>query len=376
MPWGTICAPYMRALIQCSTGFFLGGKLPSFLGVFLALCFVSGCSGSAPTLPTVTTVAGDGTVGSTGDGGLALNAEFNTIWGVAVDSKGNLYISDGANETVRKVTRSKGIISTYAGNGTYGYSGDNGLATSAQLAAPFGIAFDSSDNLYIADRGNFVIRKVAAATGMITTIAGTAGRSGFSGDGGLATLATFTLPQSVAVNGAGDVYVGDDSDGHVRKISASTGVITTVAGGGTNQGEGISALAAEIQPDGVAVDSTGTLYIGDRVHEGVRKVNSSTGVITSIAGNGTYGSSGGGITATRAPLSSPSGIAFSGSGDIYIGDFADGAVHWVDPSSGLIFFVAGYPVFTNAGAIAFDSTGALYVADSQARIVRKITGIP
>jgi len=313
--------------------------------------------------------------GSSGDGGLAVNAEFNSIWGVAVDSKGNVYISDGANEVVGKVDASTGIISNYAGNGSYGYSGDNGPAASAQLFSPFGIAFDSSDNLYIADRGNFVIRKVAASTGIITTIAGVAGISGLSGDGGPAALATFDLPQSVAVDAFGDVYVGDDSDGHVRMISASNGTIKTVAGGGTNRGEGVPAVTADIQPDGIAVDRTGTLYIGDRVHEGVRKVDPVTGLITTIAGNGSYGSSGNG-SATSGALASPDAIAFSASGQVYIGDYADGAIHCVDPFTSLMYLVAGNPQFTSIVAIAFDSSGALYVADGSARVVRRITGIP
>jgi sugar lactone lactonase YvrE len=342
----------------------------------LALCFVSGCSNSSQNSGlTITTVAGTGADGSAGDGGSALNAEFNSIFGLAVDSKGNFYISDAANETVRKVTVSTGIISIYAGNGTFGYSGDKGPATSAQLNFPCGIAFDASDNLYIADRGSFVIRKVSASTGIITTIAGTPGVSELSGDGGLATLATFDLPQSVAVDAAGDVYVGDDSDGHVRKISASTGIITTVAGGGTNKAEGVSATTADIQPDGIAIDKTGTLYIGDRVHEGVRKVDPATGLITTIAGTGTYGSSGGGISATSAELSTPAALAFSPTGYLYIGDVGDGAVHRVDLSTGMIYSVAGYPDFRSIWAISFDSFGALYAVDTENRIVRKITGI-
>jgi trimeric autotransporter adhesin len=342
----------------------------------LLASFASGCSTSGTNGPTITTIAGTGADGSSGDGGLALKAEFNSIWGVAVDSKGNVYVSDGSTQVIRKITVSTGIISTYAGNGTFGYSGDKGLATAAQLFGPFGITFDSSDNLYIADRGNFVIRKVTASTGIITTIAGIAGSSKLSGDGGLATLATFDLPQSVAINAAGDVYVGDDLDGRVRKISASTGIITTVAGGGASKAEGVPATSASIQPDGIALDSTGTLYIGDRVLEAVRKVDPVTGLITTIAGNGTYGTSNGSGPATTAALSTPDAIAFSPSGNIYIGDYADGAVHRLDPSNSILYSVAASPQFMGIVSIAFDSSGALYVADGPNRIVRKITGIP
>jgi sugar lactone lactonase YvrE len=341
--------------------------------MLLLLCFATACSSSGPI---ITTVAGTGADGSSGDSGPAIKADFNSIWGVAVDSKGDFYISDEANETVRKVTVSTGIISTYVGNGTSGYSGDNGPATSAQLAAPFGIAFDSSDNLYIADRGNFVIRKVAASTGIITTIAGTAGESSLSGDGGLATRATFDLPQSIAIDAAGNVYVGDDSDGHVRKIVTSTGIITTVAGGGTSKAEGVPAITADIQPDGIAVDGTGTLYIGDRVHEGVRKVDPATGLIATIAGGGSSGSNGNGVAATGVAMVTPDAIAFSPSGYIYVGDYGDGAINRIDLSTGLIYSVAGSPNFSSIPAIAFDSSGSLYAADSELRIVREITRIP
>jgi hypothetical protein len=184
-------------------------------------------------VPGITTIAGIGTFsGYSGDGGLATSAKLNTPQGAAYDSAGNLYISDGGVGVVRKVAPN-GIITTFAGNGTNGFGGDGGPATSAQLSNPTGIAIDGAGNVYICDTGNERIRKIDAATGTISTIAGIGGNGGFAGDNGPATAAQLNGPLYLAFDLAGNLNFTDFSNDRVRKITMSSGVITTVAGNGT-----------------------------------------------------------------------------------------------------------------------------------------------
>src|SRR6185437_29977 len=180
----------------------------------------------------ITTVAGNGTGGYAGDGGAATSAAIFREYRQIFDSAGNMYIADSSNHRVRKVSAGTGIITTVAGTGTAGYSGDGGLSVNAGLYNPQGVAVDSAGNLYIADFSNSRIRKVAAATGIITTVAGT-GTYAYSGDGGLATNAGMLSPDDVAIDSAGNLYIADYNNFRVRKVSAGTGIITTVAGNGT-----------------------------------------------------------------------------------------------------------------------------------------------
>jgi len=254
---------------------------------------------------TINTVAGVGMGGYSGDGGAAWMAQLNSPFGVAVDSGGNLYIADTLNHRVRKVDAS-GNISTVAGNGTDGYSGDGGAAASAQLNKPFGVAVDSGGNLYIADTFNHRVRKVDAS-GNISTVAGN-GTAGYSGDGGAAASAPLNKPYGVAVDSGGNLYIADTFNHRIRKVDAS-GNISTVAGTGTagNPGEGEFATSANIKyPYGVAVDSGGNLYIADTLNHRVRKVDAS-GNINTVAGNGTGGYSGDGGAAASAQLNLPYG---------------------------------------------------------------------
>ena len=281
----------------------------------------------------INTVAGNGTPGYSGDGGAATSAELNAPHGVAVDSAGNLYIADLSNNCIRKVTATTGMITTVAGNGTAGYSGDGGAATSAELYNPFGVEVDSSGNIYIADIGNNRIRKVTATTGMITTFAGN-GTAGYSGDGGAATGAGLHFPISVAVDASDNIYIADSYNQCIRKVTATTGIITTVAGNGTKgySGDGGAATNAELNtPDGVAVDVSGNIYIADANNNRIRKVTASTGIITTVAGNGTRGYSGDGGAATSAELYSPTAVAVDVdvSGNIYIADDANNRIRAV-----------------------------------------------
>ena len=293
----------------------------------------------------ITTVAGNGSPGSGGDGGPATAASLNYPVGVAVDSGGNLYITEFFGHRVRKVSSATGLISTYAGNGTQAFGGDGGAATAASLDSPWGVSVDPVGNLYIADSGNNRIRKVTAATGVISTIAGSS--SGFSGDGGLATAATLADPTDVCVGGDGNFYIADFGNNRIRKIIASSGIISTVAGNGSAAfgGDGGQATSAQInQPYGVAADPDGNIYIADSYSHRIRYVAAATGVISTIAGTGTASFGGDGGLAINASFELPLDVAIAGGSDLLIADYGNARVRrltgrelpvitWATPSS-------------------------------------------
>ena len=307
--------------------------------------------------------------------------------GVATDSAGNLYIADTGNHRVRKVD-STGTITTVAGTGEIGFSGDGGRATSAQLSSPVDVATDDTGNLYIADRYNQRVRKVDS-TGTITTVAGT-GERGFSGDGGRATLARLWAPKGVATDDAGNLYIADQVNRRIRKVD-STGTITTVAGTGESgfSGDGGPAASARLGPYvDVATDDTGNLYITDTWNQRIRKVDS-TGTITTVAGTGEGGSGGDGGPATSAQLQSPSGMAFDSAGNLYIADTGNRRIRKID-SLGTITTFAGSGLYSvDSGddgpatsarlwipeGVATDSAGNLYIADAGDRRIRKIDSL-
>ena len=231
-------------------------------------------------------MAGTGTPGFSGDDGPATTAQLMGPRGLAVAADGNLYIADFGNHRVRRVGLSSGRITTVAGTGTAGFSGDDGLATAAQLANPTGVAVDAAGNLYIADNGNHRVRRVDPS-GVITTVAGT-GAQGFSGDRGPAIAAQLNSPVGVAVDTAGSLYIADRGNERVRRVDPS-GVIITVAGTGVQgfSGDRGPAIAAQLNtPRDVAVAADGTLYIADYDNHRVRRVDLSSGVITTVAGTG------------------------------------------------------------------------------------------
>ncbi len=315
----------------------------------------------------ISTVAGNGTAGYSGNGGLAVNAELYLPSDVAVDASGDIYIADFSNNFIREVTAG-GII--------------NNVPVGAIMNGPSGLALNSSGNLYVADRFNNRVLKVVAGGGA-TTVAGN-GLERFSGDGGPATSAQLNLTTGVALDQNGNLYIADGLNGRVREVSA-TGVITTVAGGGTattTSDGGLATSASLVNPQGVAVDSAGNLYIADAGANRIRKV-STGGIITTIAGKGSQGFSGDAGLAVNAELSDPNCVVVDGSGNLYILDSGNARIREVS-TNGIITTLAGGGGSTDDGipayqawlapySIAVDSSGNLYVADSLTSRIRKVS---
>jgi len=344
----------------------------------------------------ITTVAGNGSPGYSGDGGLATNTSLCAPGGVAVDASGNLFIADSGNNRIRKVD-TNGIITTVAGNGIGSYSGDNGVATSAELSSPSGVTVDTYDNLYIVDSGNNRIRKVDT-NGIITTVAG-CGTSGYSGDNGPATDAKLKGPSGVAVDASGNLFIADSGNNGIRKVGTN-GIITTVAGGnyyvGYTGDGGLATDASLNGPGAVAVDASGNLFIADTDNNVIREMDTN-GIIMTVAGSyignddesGSYSGDGG--LAIEATLYWPNGVAVDASGNLFIGDSYNNRIRKVDNSgifNAIITTFAGNSnrgyntgdggLATDAGldnpeGVAVDGFGNLYIADTWDNVIRKVT---
>jgi len=354
--------------------------------------FTVGCGGgsgsSAYSGGQVTTVAGNGVAAYAGDGGAAISAEMKTPAAVWLTTQGNLYVADTGNNVVRLVNLTSGVISTFAGTGTQGYAGDNGLATQAQLNAPAGVAADSAGNVYISDSGNNVVRKVDATTGIITTIAGT-GSVGYTGNGGPAVQAKLSNPKGLAVDNHGNLLIAESGSHVIRQWIAATGVIQTVAGNGSGgyNGDTFAAASAQLDaPADVKLDSNGNIYIADTGNHVIRMVDGTSNTILTIAGTSNSGSSGDGGAAMNAMLSTPEGLALDASGNLYIADAYNNTVRILMKSSGKIYLYAGTgtagytgdkasansATFNTPIGATIDSNGNLFIADSANNVIRRI----
>ncbi|HTK21154.1 MAG TPA: hypothetical protein VL442_16640 [Mucilaginibacter sp.] len=271
----------------------------------------------------ITTVAGNGLNGFSGDGGPATQASFSNAFHIVCDDQGNLYISDLSNSRIRRVDSKTGIVQTIAGTGLTDFNGDGHTALTTNLYIPFGIAMDKEGNLIFSDQAGLLLRKLNMKTQIITTIAGN-GNRGYGGDGGPATSAMFNFIWNVAVDPvSGDIYVSDQFNGRIRKIDHATGIITTAAGNGMYGNSGMGGLAASAsfeQPVGIALDKYGNLFIADQVLSQVYAVDQKTGIINLVAGNGNNGFSGDGGASVNALLSWTNSLSFAPSGDLYVND--------------------------------------------------------
>ena len=292
----------------------------------------------------LTKAAGTIWSGYNGDNILATWARLNYPFGAHLDGSGNLYIADTYNHRIRKVNAKTGIITTVAGTGSKGFSGDGGPATSAKLRYPFSVYVDARGNIFIADTYNFRIRKVDGATGIITTVVGD-GHERFRGDGGPATDASIDMAYDLAVDNDGNLYIADTYNEVIRKVDATTGIIDTVAGQGKTSGYwgdgGLATNARLSGPTGVAVDSSRNIYIADSNNDVVRKVDATTQIINTVAGNGTPGPAGDGGLATQAQLNYPEGLWVDSSGNIYVVDTNNCRVRKVDGTTAIITTIAG-----------------------------------
>lgn len=342
-----------------------------------------GTTGGAPVLVggkgVVTTLAGLSGFLNTGSAdGTGAAARFKLPEGVAVDASGNVYIADSSNSTIRKVTAS-GVVTTLAGTALATGNVD-GIGATARFSFPSTLAVDTAGNLYVADGGNHTIRKVTAS-GVVTTIAGTAGVAG-SVDGA-GTAAKFNMPFGIAVDASGNLYVGDWGNNTIRKITAA-GVVTTIAGtaGVVGSADGTGGAASFNAPAGVAVDLSGNIYVADSGNHTIRKISTS-GVVTTFAGTaGVLGSMDG--TGTSATFRLPRGVATDAAGNVYVANTTSHTIRKITPA-GVVITVAGsagtvgfadgigyQAYFTNPQGIASDALGVLYVADTDNNSIRKI----
>ena len=332
---------------------------------------VSGSGVNATTIVGVTTLAGSGTPSFTDGTGLA--ASFQEPAGVTVDSAGNVYVADSGNNKIRKIT-STGVVTTLAGSGSQGSADGTGKA--ASFNTPIGVAVDSSGNVYVADMGNHKIRKITPA-GVVTTLAGS-GSEGSADGTGLA--ARFNAPNLLAIDSSGNVYVAEGGNNKIRKIT-STGVVTTLAGSGSQGSANGTGLAASFNtPIGVAVDSSGNVYVADMGNHKIRKITLA-GVVTTFAGSGSEGSANG--TGLAASFNTPLGIAVDSIGNLYVADSGNNKIRKIT-STGVVTTLAGSGLkssvdgsattasFSNPSGVAVDSGGNVYISDRDTHKIRKI----
>ncbi|MDE0102003.1 MAG: hypothetical protein OXN89_06455 [Bryobacterales bacterium] len=292
---------------------------------------------------SIQTVAGTGISGATGDGGPAVEARVGNPYGLTLGPDGALYVCEIDTDRIRRIDMADGSISTVAGTGQTGYSGDGGPAARADLDDPYEVRFDSDGHMYFVEMRNAVVRKVDAGTGLISTIAGT-GESGYSGDGGPAVAAVFSRPHSITLDGKGGLYIADIGNHRIRRVDLTSGLVTTFAGTGER----------EPTPDGAPLEGTplngpralafapnGDLYIALREGNAVYRLDIETKRLHHVAGTGEKGYTGDGGPAAAATLSGPKGIEVGPDGGIYVADTENHAIRRIDAAARTISTVAG-----------------------------------
>jgi streptogramin lyase len=354
----------------------------------LLLCFLAPAFDTPA--PTIDTIAGTGKPGHAGDGGKGVDALLHDPAHCDLDGIGHLYIAEAAGHCVRKLDLKTGLISTVAGTGKKGYSGDGGLATDATLNEPYAAVVSPDGDLYIADRLNAVVRRVDGKTGFISTVAGT-GKKGFAGDGGPAVKALMVEPHDCCLDGRGGLLIADVGDGRIRRLDLKTGLISTFAGTGnpkskltrSDLGDGGPATKAVILgARAVCVGDHGDVYICEREGNAVRRVDPA-GVITTIAGSGARGLTDG--PATRATFDGPKAIRADRAGNLYIVDTENHAIRRIDAKTREVTTVAGgrkgpqgdggdplKAALDRPHGCAIDLDGTLYIADSGNNRVRRV----
>ena len=334
----------------------------------------------------ITTVVGTGERGYSGDGGAAVLALLSEPFMCAFDSAGNMYVAEAMNHCIRRVDRETGVIVTIAGTGAEGYSGDGGPATEATFKQPYSLQVDVNGDVYVVDRLNYVIRKIDAATGIITTVAGT-GEQAFGGDGRLAVHAKFREPNDCFLDGRGGLLISDVQDQRIRRLDLETGIITTFAGNGAKErvGDGLPATQASILgARAVCMDGAGNTYIAEREGNGIRRVDAS-GVMSTLAGTGEFGYTGDGGPAIAATWGGPKAIRCDHAGNLLVVDTENHAIRLIDPATGIVTTVAGgrlggegdggpahEAAMDRPHGCEVDADGNIFIADSNNHRVRVV----
>ncbi len=354
------------------------------LGLSILTC-AFGCFAAEPRAE-IATFAGTGQPGLSGDGGPATKAQLNNPFGVTRGSDGALYICDTDNHVIRRVSR-EGVISTVAGTGKRGYSGDSGPALKAELNEPYEVRFDQAGNLFIVERMNHLVRRVEAKTQIITTVAGT-GKAGSGGDGGPATQAQLNQPHSIQFDRRGDLYICDIVNHRIRKVDMKTGVVSTFAGTGEKgpipDGKPIDGTPLS-GPRALDFDREGNLWLALREGNAVLKFDLKAKSIHHIAGAGKPGFTGNGGPAKEATLSGPKGLSIGPDGNIYLADTESHSIRMIDLRKGTMELIAGTgekgdgpdgdPLkckLARPHGVFVDVDGAIFVGDSEAHRVRVI----